>query len=86
MLRHEDVTEDIKSMPLTEAFEEIEKDCSRVVVIEIWKTLVTTERDEVIVAEGVVTLEVARHGRIEYRWVPRSWTYFVHARGMGFPR
>ncbi len=62
MLRHEDVSEDVKSMPLTKAFEEVEKDCPRVIVVEIGKTPVTTEGDEVIVTEGVVTLEVARHG------------------------
>jgi hypothetical protein len=36
--------------------------------------VVTTEGDEVVVAEGVVTLEVARHGWDESLWVPRSWT------------
>jgi hypothetical protein len=35
-----------------------------VVVVEVGKTLVTTEGDEVFVAEAVIALEAARHVRM----------------------
>ncbi len=76
--------EDVELVFLPYAFQGVEEDRSGVVVVEVWETVVTTEGDEVVVAEGVVVLEVARHGWDEYIWVPRSWTFFVHERGWGF--
>ena len=64
MLGHEDVAEDIETMALAELFESFQEDCTGVVVVEVWKTLVTTEGHEVIVAEAVIALETARHVRM----------------------
>jgi hypothetical protein len=56
VLGHEDVAEDAELVPLPEALEGIEEDETGVVMIEVREAPVTTERDEVVVAEGVVTL------------------------------
>ena len=61
MLGHEDVAEDVERVSSAELFESFEKDCAGVVVVEIRKTLIATEGDEVVVAEAVITLETARH-------------------------
>jgi hypothetical protein len=61
VLGHEHIAEDVELVPLPETLESIEEDDASVVVIQIRETLVTTEGDEVVVAEGVVTLETARH-------------------------
>jgi hypothetical protein len=61
VLRHEDVAVYVEAMALSEAFEGIEEDDPGVVVVEEGETLVTTEGDEVVVTEIVVTLQVARH-------------------------
>ncbi len=47
--------------PCSEAFEGVEEDDAGVVVVEVGETPVTTEGDEVVVTEGVVTLQMARH-------------------------
>jgi hypothetical protein len=75
VLGHEDVAEDVELVLLPCAFEGVEEDRSGVVVVEVGETVVTTEGDEVVVAEGVVSLEVARHGWDEYIGVPSSWTF-----------
>jgi len=80
VFRHEDVGVDVELVALPGAFQGFEEGDAGVVVVEVGKTFVTTEGDEVVVSEGVVSLETARHGRTEYRWVPRSWTSFVHER------
>jgi hypothetical protein len=67
---HEDVAEDVEMVPLTELFEGFEEDCTGVVVVEVRETVITTEGDEVVVAEAVIALETARHVRMireEYR-------------------
>ena len=61
MLGHEDVAEDVETMASAELFEGFEEDCAGVVVVEVRKTLVTTEGHEVIVAEAMIALETARH-------------------------
>ena len=61
VLGHEDIAEDIKLMPVPEALEGIEKDDTGVIVVEVGKTVIATEGDEVVVAEGVVALQTARH-------------------------
>lgn len=61
MLGHEDVAEDMERVPSAELFESFEEDRAGVVVVEVRETLITTECDEVFVAEGVITLEPARH-------------------------
>jgi len=61
VLGHEDVAEDVERVPSAELFESFEKDCAGVVVVEIRKTLITTEGDEVVVAEAVIALKAARH-------------------------
>ena len=58
---HEDVTEDVETMTDTEFFESVFEGDAGAGVVEEWDPLVTTEGDEVIVAEGVVTLEAAWH-------------------------
>lgn len=54
VLGHEDVTEDIKLVAGTESFEFFEEDGSGAVVVEIGKTAVTTEGDEVIVTLSLI--------------------------------
>lgn len=66
VLGHEDVAEDVKLVLLSYAFEGVEEDGAGVVVVEVGETVVTTEGDEVVVAESVVSLKVARHGWDEY--------------------
>jgi hypothetical protein len=65
MLGHEDVTEEIEAVALASLFEDFEEDCAGVVVVEEGKPMVATEGDEVIVTEGVVSLEVARHAELD---------------------
>jgi hypothetical protein len=67
VLGHEDVAKEEDSVPMAETFEGLEKDCAGVVAVEVGTTTVTTECDEVLMAEGVVTLQLARHCRSEYR-------------------
>ena len=64
MFGHEDVAEDVETMASAELFESFQEDCTGVVVVEVGKTLITTEGDEVVVAEAVITLEAARHVRM----------------------
>jgi hypothetical protein len=64
VLGHEDVAEDVETMASAELFEGFEEDCAGVVVVEIWKTLVTTKGHEVIVAEAMIAFETARHVRM----------------------
>jgi len=59
---HEDVAEDVELVPLPEALEGIENEGAGVVVVEIGKSVEATEGDEMIVTEGVITLEARRHG------------------------
>jgi hypothetical protein len=61
VLGHDDVAEDVEAVTDAEFFERVFEDDAGAVVVEEWEPLVTTERDEVIVAEGVVTLEAAWH-------------------------
>jgi len=61
---HEDVAEDVEIVPQPELFESFEKDCAGVVVVEVRETPITTEGDEVVVAEAVIALETARHVRM----------------------
>ena len=58
---HDDVAEEVKTVPDTQFFECVFEGEAGAVVVEEWQPLVTTEGDEVIVAEGVVTLEAAWH-------------------------
>ena len=62
MLGHEDVAENIELMGGAEAFEFFEEGGSGEVVVEKGEPTVTTEGDEVVVAEGLVSLQVGRHG------------------------
>ncbi len=64
VLGHKDVAEDVEMVPPTEMFESFEEDCAAVVVVEVRETVITTEGDKVVVAEGVITLETARHVRM----------------------
>ena len=61
MFGHEDVAEDVETVTDAEFFEGVFEGDARAVVVEEWEPLITTEGDEVIVAEGVVTLEAAWH-------------------------
>ena len=61
MFGHEDVAEDVETVTDTEFFESFFECDARAVIVEEWEPLITTEGDEVIVAEGVVTLEAAWH-------------------------
>ena len=61
MLRHEDVTEHVEVVSAAGLFENLEENRPGVVVIEERKTAVATEGDEVVVAGGLVALQVARH-------------------------
>jgi len=53
---HEDVAEDVETMASAELFESFQEACTGVIVVEVGKTLVTTEGHEVIVAEAVIAL------------------------------
>ena len=93
---HEDVAEDVEIVPQTELFESFEKDCAGAVVVEVGETLITTEGDEVVVAEAVIALEAARHVRMIRElcrvrngdlggfgwWVPHSCAFFAHEWGV----
>ena len=61
MFGHEDVTEDVEVVTDAEFFKGVFEGDAGAGVVEERKPLVTTEGDEVIVAEGVVTLEAAWH-------------------------
>ena len=61
MLGHEHVAEDAEAVSDAELFEGLFENDAGVVVVEKRSPLVTTEGDEVVVAEGVVTLEAAWH-------------------------
>lgn len=58
VLRHEDVAEDVELVAGAELFEFFEEGCSGEVAVEEGKTAVTTEGDEMIVAERLVSLQV----------------------------
>jgi hypothetical protein len=62
VLGHEDVTEEEKLVTLAESFESLLKDGAGVVVVEVGETVVTTEGEEVVVAFGLISLKMARHG------------------------
>ena len=61
VLGHEDITEDVELVSFPEAVEGIEKDGAGVIVVEVRETVAATEGDEVVVAEGVIALQTARH-------------------------
>jgi len=61
VLGHEDVAEDVETVTDTKFLEGFFEDDAGVVVVEEWEPLMTTEGDEVVMAEGVVTLEAAWH-------------------------
>jgi hypothetical protein len=61
VLGHEDVAEDVEAVTDAEFFEGVFEGEAGVVVIEEWKAVVTTEGDEVLVAEGLVALKTAGH-------------------------
>lgn len=63
-------------MALPEAFKSFDEHSACIVIVEVEKAFVTTEGNEVIVAEGVVSLQVARHVGMIPDGVPRSWTAF----------
>ena len=61
VVRHQDIAKDIELMTATKFFEfAFEGEAGRVVV-EIRKTTITTEGDEVIAALGLVSLQSTRH-------------------------
>ena len=62
VLGHEDVAEDVELVGGAEFLEFFEEGDSGEVVVEKGKSTVTTEGDEVIVAERLVSLQVGRHG------------------------
>ena len=70
VLRHENVAEDVEPMSLSKTFEVFKKDGTAVIIVEIRKTLVATEGDEMIVAEVVKSLQMNRHSGIIPNPVP----------------
>jgi hypothetical protein len=61
VLRHEDVAEEIEPMFLPKTFEGLLEDDAGMVFEEVRETTVTTEGEEVLVAFGLVPLQVAGH-------------------------
>ena len=51
---HEDVAEDVEVVTGAEFFERVLEGEAGAIVVEEWEPLVTTEGDEVVVAEGVI--------------------------------
>jgi hypothetical protein len=96
VLGHENVAEDVEIVSQAELFESFEEDCAGVVVVEVWETLITTEGNEVVVAEAVIALESARHVWMIRElflvrnedlggfgcWVPHSCAFFAHEWGV----
>ncbi len=74
MLGHEDVSEDLELMLLPCSFQCVEEDGACVFVVEAGETVIATEGEEVVMAESVGALEVARHVGMIPGGVPRSWT------------
>lgn len=64
MLGHEYVAEEKETVTAAELFERFLKEDAGAVAIQIRETPVTTEGDEVVVAFGLITLQMARHGSI----------------------
>ena len=61
VLGHKDVAEKIEAVTSAGFFEDVEEDGAGSIVVEEGKASVATEGDEVVVTEGVVSLEAARH-------------------------
>ena len=61
MLGHEYIAEDVEPVTRADFFKCFFKRDAGAVVVEEWEPLVTTEGDEMVVAEGVITLEAAWH-------------------------
>ena len=76
VFRHKNVTEDVELVALSEAFKGFDEHGAVVVIVEVGKAFVTAEGDEVVVAEGVISLQMARHVGMIPDGVPRSWTAF----------
>ena len=70
VLGHEDVAVAINLVASTEGFESVQEDGSGVVVVEVGKTVVTTEGEEMEMAFGLVSLQTTRHG-ISLSFKPR---------------
>lgn len=64
MFGHEDVSVEKEVVALSDAFDGFFEGCAGVVVVQVRKSAVTTEGDEVVVTESVVSLEAAGHDRI----------------------
>jgi hypothetical protein len=61
VVRHQDIAKDIELVTATKFFEFAFEGETGKVVVEIRKTAITTEGDEVIAALGLVSLQGARH-------------------------
>ena len=80
VFRHKNVTEDVELVALPEAFKGFDEHGAVVVIVEVGKAFVTAEGDEVIVAEGVISLQVARHVGMIPDGCPVHGRLFVHER------
>src|SRR6185312_6459758 len=61
VLGHEDIAEEKELVTLSKLLECFLEDDAGAVVVQVGKTAVATEGDEVVVAFGLITLETARH-------------------------
>ena len=48
-------------MPLPDGFEDVKEDSARTITRQIWQATMTTEGKEMIMAVGLVSLEMDRH-------------------------
>jgi hypothetical protein len=85
VLGHEDVAEDVKLVAASCLFEDGEEGRAGVVVVEVGKPTITTEGDEVVVSEGVESLQIARHRCmvagvvVEFvEWLRYGWDVHPH--------
>ena len=61
MFGHENVSEQVKLVPLPDAFEDVKENCAGTIAIQVRQATMTTESEEVVMAFGLVSLEVERH-------------------------
>lgn len=64
---HENVSEEVKLVPLSDAFEDVKEDSARRIGIQIRQAMMTTEGKEVVMAFGLVSLEMERHAHMVAR-------------------
>lgn len=58
---HENVPEEVKLMPLPDAFKDVKEDSARRIGIQIRQAMMSTERNEVVMAFSPVSLGIERH-------------------------